>query len=95
MRDDEALKLVSDTLRNGMQKFIGEPNTGETRETIKAHVETILHSFKNVANIRAPLPTVEVSVHNNQASIYFRDPKTGGYIDPGVWISKAIEGFYD
>lgn len=95
MKNEETIKLMAETLKDSLSKYIGQINNEQTIKELNAHMLDVLHSFSRMLEVYAPLPKIEVTVRDQQASFDFYDPKTGGKINVGDWISKAIEGYYD
>jgi hypothetical protein len=94
--NDEAVKLIAKTVQENLTKFIGEKNTENTRAAITANMVNVLKSLENVMGLHAPLPTIQVDIHGNQASVRFFDPEHADEeISLSEWMARACEGYYD
>ena len=94
-RCDETVKLIAETIRNSLTKFVGERVDENTVTAVRDQMISVLTSFRNVLDVTAPLPEIKVTVDGNQATVSFFDPKTKEQIDLATWTSRSVEGFYD
>lgn len=95
-KDEETIKLMAETIREGMTKYIGEYVNDQTVDAIRSHMEQIINTFARTADLY-PLPEVQVTTNKTSctATVCFYDPKTGEPLDIMNWISRVKEGFYD
>lgn len=96
MRKTNEQRLVEDTIRNGMTKFVGHEyvSVEDKRHLIK-HMADTLQQFAAISDIVAPLPEVEVRCENRIATFVLKDPKTKEPITLETWIGRSLEGFYE
>lgn len=95
-KNDETVKLMAETLKAGMTKFVGNSDPETARKTVIANMRYVLGAFQRIADINAPLPDMVVYFSTgNEARVCLFDPKTKKEIEVGEWISRASEGFYD
>jgi hypothetical protein len=92
--NDETVKLIADTLKRGMKKFVGERADENTLATMKTHMVDVLTTFGRIADLPAPLPQIDVTINGCEATFSFRDPKTNENISLDQWMSRANEGYY-
>ena len=94
--DDKTVKLVAETIKAGMTKFVGEVHDEkETKKVLIENMTNVLSQFGILADIPPQLPKIEVTLNGTEATFTFRDPKTDEPIDVATWASRASEGFYD
>jgi hypothetical protein len=94
-KDDETVKLIADTLREGLTKFVGSQATQETAAVMKDHMFNTLKIMGIIGDFKPHIPKIEVSINGNEATFSFRDPKTDEPISISQWLSRSYEGFYE
>lgn len=96
MKNDETVKLMAETIRGGLQKFVGQKNDHSTRVELKAHMAQVLEAFKYQADMSiVPSPEIKVEIEGSVAKFSFLDPKTKEPIDIATWMARASEGYYE
>lgn len=94
MNNDETVKLMAETLKDGLNKFVGSSVSQDSVKEMTSHMTRILRSFMSTDGLIGPLPEIKVSIDLNIATIFFFDPKDGKEISLATWMSRANEGYY-
>ena len=94
MKNEEAVKLIVNTLKDSLSKYVGEASTERTAVELKSHMASVLVSLVGQMGSSAPTPKIKVTIDGSVASFHFYDPNTDELISFETWISRAVEGYY-